>query len=137
MTASNHDTFKDLSSGTPWSFTLAARSMPVLLGLQFLLAGLALFGGIGWGAHATFGDLVSLPVVALAGYAMLVPRLRGFAWWASAIVVLYFGQIALAANGTAALAFPPLNAALLLSASLILLLKIERRNRRCREVKSK
>ncbi|EPX84084.1 hypothetical protein Salmuc_01859 [Salipiger mucosus DSM 16094] len=136
MTASNHDAFRDLSSGTPAPFSLAARSLPVVLGLQFLLAGQALYGGIGWGAHATVGGLVSLPVLALAGYAVLVPWLRGFAWWAGALLVLYLGQVALAANGGAALALHPFNAALLLTASLVLLFKVERRNARCRDTKA-
>ncbi len=132
MTAQSHDTFTDLASGTPLPFILAARSLPGLLGLQFLLAGQALFGGIGWGPHAALGGAVSLPVTALAGYAILVPRLRGFAWWAGAVLVLYLGQIVLAGNGAAGLALHPFNAALLLAASLILLFKVERRNRRHR-----
>lgn len=130
MTGSAHDTFTVLPSGTPAPFTLLARSMPVLLCLQFLLAGQALFGGMGWGAHATLGGLLSLPVAALAGYVVIVPRLRGFAWWAGTVFVLYLGQVALAAAGTAALAFHPFNAALLLAASLVLLFKVERRNDR-------
>ncbi|GAA4227477.1 DUF6220 domain-containing protein [Sagittula marina] len=131
MTASNHDTFRDLSSGTPAPFTVAARSLPVVLGLQFLLAGQALYGEIGWGAHAIVGGIISLPVLGLAGYALLVRRLRGFARWACALLVLYLGQVGLAATGGAALAIHPFNAALLLTASLVLLFKVERRNAGC------
>jgi len=136
MTVSNHDTFRDLSSGTPVLFSLAARSLPMVLGLQFLLAGQALYGEVGWGAHATVGGIISFPVVTLGGYAVLVPRLRGFAWWAVTLLVLYFGQVALAANGGSALALHPFNAALLLTASLVLLFKVERRNARCGNARS-
>lgn len=132
MTGHDHDTFTDLSTGTPALFTLAARGLPILLGLQFLLAGQALFGGIGWGTHASVGGLVMLPVAVLFGYSVLVPRLRGFAWWAGVVLVLYLGQVALAAAGPAALAFHPLNAALLLTVSLIFLFKVERRRGRHR-----
>jgi hypothetical protein len=132
MTGHDHDTFTDLSAGTPALFIFAARSLPGMLGLQFLLAGQALFGGIGWETHASVGGLVLLPVTALVGYAVLVPRLRGFAWWAVVVLVLYLGQVVLAASGPAALAFHPLNAALLLTASLIFLFKVERRRGRHR-----
>ncbi len=47
MTGHDQDTLTDLSAGTPAVFTLAARGLSILLGLQFLLAGQALFGGIG------------------------------------------------------------------------------------------
>lgn len=136
MTASNHDTFRDLSSGTPAPFIVAARSLPVGLGLQFLLAGQALYGGIGWEAHVTVGGIISLPFLGLAGYALLVPRLRGFAWWAGSLLVLYLVQVGLAATGGAALAFHPFNAALLLTASLVLLFKVERRNAGCSNARS-
>lgn len=132
MTRRNHDTFIDLAAGTPALFTLAARGLPGMLGLQFLLAGHALFGGIGWGAHASVGGLVMLPVAALVGYAVFVPRLRGFAWWAGVVLTLYLLQVALAVSGPAALAFHPLNAALLLTASLVFLFKVERRRGRHR-----
>jgi hypothetical protein len=88
--------------------------------------------GSGGRTHAGVGGLVLLPVAALVGYAVLVPRLRGFAWWAGVVLVLYLGQVALAASGPAALAFHPLNAALLLTASLIFLFKVERRSRNVR-----
>lgn len=73
-----------------------------------------------------------LPVAALVAYAVPVPRLRGFAWWAGVVLILYLGQVALADAGPAALAFHPLNAALLLTASLIVLFKVERRRSRHR-----
>ena len=132
MTGHDHDTFTDLSAWTPALFTLAARGLPVLLGLQFLLAGQALFGGIGWEAHGIVGGLVMLPVAALVGYAVLVQHLHGFAWWAGVVLILYLLQVALAASGPAALAFHPLNAALLLTASLVFLFKVERRRGRHR-----
>lgn len=130
MTDDNHDTFTDLPAGTPAPFTMAARGLPVLLGLQFLLAGQALFGGMSWGTHAAVGGLVLLPVAILAGYALFVPRLRGFGWWAGVVLILYVVQVSLAISGMAALALHPLNAAFLLAASLVFLFKVERRRGR-------
>lgn len=130
MTDNTHDTFVDLAAGTPMVFVLAARSLPVLLMAQFLLAGQALFAGMGWGAHFAVGAITLLPVAALAGYAAFVTRLRGFGWWAGIVFVLYVTQVALAAAGTTALGFHPFNAALMLAASLILLFKVERRKNR-------
>jgi hypothetical protein len=127
MTGLNHDTFKRLHQGTPPVFLVAAWSIPVFIAVQFLLAGQALFGGLSWNLHGTVGALASVPVFVVAGYATFVPWLRGFGWWALIIIVLYFTQIGLAAGGTTALALHPFNAALLLTASLIFLFKVERR----------
>lgn len=127
MTDTTHDTLTDLALGTPALFTLAARSLPPLVGVQFLLAGGALFSGLPWAMHGMLGGIIGLPVVVLAGYALALPRLRGFGWWAAALVILYVGQLALASSGAALLAFHPFNAALFLTASLVLLFKVERR----------
>lgn len=54
-------------------------------------------------------------------------RLRGFGWWAGVIGLLYALQLALASFGPGTLALHPFNAALLLTASLIFLFKVERR----------
>tara|TARA_R110002020_G_scaffold26514_20_gene86000 strand:+ start:2213 stop:2620 length:408 start_codon:yes stop_codon:yes gene_type:complete len=127
MTRIPHDTFADLGRGTPAPFVWAARSLPVFVAGQFLLAGQALFGGWGWAAHGTLGGLIALPVLAIAGYAALVPRLNGFGWWAAVLVGLYLVQVALAASGPATLAFHPFNAAVLLTAATVMLFKVERR----------
>lgn len=122
-----HDTLADLRLGTPVPFTLAAISLPALLSLQFLLAGQALFAGASWDLHGAFGSAVAIPVLTLVSYSLAVTRLRGFAWWAGVLGTLYALQLALASFGPDALAFHPFNAALLLTASLVFLLKVARR----------
>ena len=124
-----HDTLPDLARGTPGSFVLAARALPVGVLGQFLVAGQALFRNAEvWGAHAALGIGLALPVVALLVGALLTPRLRGFAWWAGLVALLYAVQVALGAGGEAlALSLHPFNGALLLVASLVLLVKVERR----------
>lgn len=124
-----HDTFAELHRGTPWWFTLSARLLPVGIVSQFLTAGTALFrDGELWGLHAAIGMVLLLPAAALLGAAILIPRLRGFGWWAGLTSLLYLTQIALAAGASPLpLSFHPFNGALLLTASLVLLFKIERR----------
>lgn len=127
MTKPLHDTFVDLGRGTPVLFTLSAVSMPLLVAFQFLLAGQALFAGQSWDLHGMVGGMTALPVLILLSYSLLLPRLRGFGWWAAVVTVLYVLQLMLASLGAAALALHPFNAALLLTASVILFLKVERR----------
>lgn len=127
MTKLTHDTLHDLERGTPALYLWSARVLPVAISLQFLLAGQALYGGLAWGAHAAVGGLVSLPVFALGIGAAAIGRLRGFGWWAGLIVVLYLVQVALGAGGPPAIAYHPFNGTLLLIASIVLLLKVERR----------
>jgi hypothetical protein len=127
MRKQTHDTLADLGHGTPALFTAAAFSLPALLALQFLLAGQALFGGLPWDLHGTLGGAIAIPVLMLLCYSLAVPRLRGFGWWAGVLTILYAVQLALASSGPGALALHPFNAALLLTASLIFLLKVERR----------
>lgn len=124
-----HDTFADLGAGTPLWFTVAARALPLGLLAQFLSAGTALFRDAElWGLHGALGGALAIPVLALAGGAVAAPRLRGFGWWAGLTLVLYLLQVALATGGEPLpLSLHPLNAALLLSVSLILLAKVERR----------
>lgn len=124
-----HDTFADLGAGTPLWFTMAARALPIGILSQFLSAGTALFRDAElWGLHGAIGGALAVPVLALAGGAVAAPRLRGFGWWAGLTLVLYLLQVALAAGGEPLpLSLHPLNAALLLSVSLILLAKVERR----------
>ncbi len=123
-----HDTFTDLPRGTPGWFTLSARLLPLGLLAQFLSAGTALFhDGALWGLHGAVGGALSLPVFALLGGALLLQRLNGFGWWAGLTTLLYLGQIALAAGAAPMLSLHPMNGALLLTASLVLLAKVERR----------
>lgn len=124
-----HDTLADLAQGTPVWFTLAARVLPVGLLAQFLSAGSALFrDSTLWGLHGAVGGGLSIAVLTLVAGALFVPRLRGFGWWAGLTMVLYLLQVALAAGANPLpLSFHPVNGALLLSASLILLAKVERR----------
>ncbi len=78
--------------------------------------------------HEAVGGALSLPVLALLGGALTLRRLNGFGWWAGLTLVLYLTQIALAAgDNPLSLSFHPLNGALLQTASLTLLAKVERR----------
>lgn len=132
MTDMNLHTLTDHNRSTPFLFIWSARVLPIATGMQFLLAGQALFGSMSWAAHGVVGVVVGLPVLILAGLSLGVPSLRGFAWWVGGILALYVLQIALAASGPSALAFHPFNAALLLTATLVLLAKVERRRSRHR-----
>ncbi|PWS34275.1 hypothetical protein DFH01_24925 [Falsiroseomonas bella] len=112
----------------PAPFVLAARALPLGLLAQFLTAGQALFrdGGL-WDAHAALGVTLALPVGGLLGGALLVRRLRGFATSACLIAGLYVAQVVLgAADAALPLSLHPLNGALLLAASLVLLVRVER-----------
>ncbi len=124
-----HDTLVDLDQGTPTWFSASARLLPLALLAQFLGAGLALFPAADlWGLHAAVGMAIGLPVLALAGGAVALARLRGFGWWAGVVLVLYSVQVALAAGAEPLLlGLHPLNGALLFAASLVLLAKVERR----------
>jgi hypothetical protein len=125
----SHDTFPDLSRGTPVWFTLSARALPVGLLTQFLTAGSALFRDQTlWALHGVIGGALSVPVLALLAGAVFIPRLRGFGWWAGLTFLLYVTQIVLASGGSPLpLSLHPMNGALLLTASLILIAKVERR----------
>lgn len=125
----SHDGLTDVPRGTPVWFTLAARALPLGILAQFLSAGVALFGDSSlWGAHGAVGGTLSLLVLALLGGAIAIPRLRGLGWWAGLNGLLYLSQVALAAVATPlALSLHPVNGALLLTTSLVLLAKVERR----------
>ncbi|MFC6490284.1 DUF6220 domain-containing protein [Nitratireductor sp. GCM10026969] len=78
--------------------------------------------------HAAIGVLFAIPALTLVGGALLVSRLRGFGWWAGLVFLLYLVQVVLAAGSEPLpLSFHPFNGALLLTASLVLLAKVERR----------
>ncbi|MBS4009247.1 MAG: hypothetical protein KGZ72_00675 [Roseovarius sp.] len=126
MTKTSHDTLAERRVGTPAPFIAAAFSLPALIALQFLLAGQALFAGLPWDLHGAFGGVIVIPVFTLLWCSFIVRRLRGFGWWAGVIGLLYALQLALASFGPGALALHPFNAALLLTASLIVLFKVER-----------
>lgn len=127
-----HDTSADLHLGTPGWFTLLARLLPLGLFAQFASAGLGLFLDPDIvDIHASVGFALSLPATGLLAGTLFITRLRGFGWWAGLVFLLYLGQVALAATGAPLpLSLHPTNAALLLTASLVLLAKIERRRAR-------
>jgi hypothetical protein len=129
MMDKTHDTFADLHLGTPGWFTVLAWLMPLGLFAQFASAGLGLFLNPDLiGLHASMGFTLSLPAAGLLAGALVVRRLRGFGWWAGLVVALYIAQVSLAATGAPLpLSLHPANAALLLTASLVLLAKVERR----------
>ncbi|MCO5064359.1 MAG: DUF6220 domain-containing protein [Rhizobiaceae bacterium] len=127
-----HDTFADLALGTPFWFTLSARILPIGLLGQFLSAGAALFRNANlWSLHTILGASLLISSIILLGGALLVRRLRGFAWWSGLVFVLYLAQIGLAAGtNPLMLSFHPFNGAMLLAGGLILLAKTERRRAR-------
>lgn len=127
MRQSADDTLADLGRGIPSLFIVMAFGLPPLIGVQFLVAGQALFGGLPWGIHSGLGGIIGLDLFALFGYSLAVRRLGGFGWWAGVQTLLYGLQLTLASSGPAALAFHPFNAAVLLTASLIFLCKVQRR----------
>ncbi len=131
MTTKMHDTFVDLECGAPGWFTWSARLLPIGLLTQFLSAGSALFrNGEFWEMHAAVGGVLAIPVLALVGGSLSVSRLRGFGWWAGLVFLLYLVQVLLAAGSEPLpLSFHPFNGALLLTASLALLAKVERARR--------
>lgn len=123
-----HDTFTGLVQGTPVWFTFAARALPIGLFAQFLSAGTALFRDQSlWGLHGAIGGAMSVPVLVLLAGALVIPRLRGFGWWAGLTCLLYLTQVPLAVGANP---LHPMNGALLLTSSLILLAKVERRRAR-------
>ena len=124
-----HDTLIDLGRGTPGWFTVSAWILPGGILIQFLSAGIALFRDSAlWGLHAALGAVLSVPAIALLAGALFIPRLRGFGWWAGLTCLLYFTQVALAAATLPLpLSFHPFKGALPLTASLVLLAKVERR----------
>jgi hypothetical protein len=124
-----HDTYVQLGRGTPGWFTWSTRLLPVGLLAQFLSAGTALFqDGELWGIHAAVGGILAIPALALVGGSLSLSRLRGFGWWSGLVLILYVGQVLLAAGSQPLpLSFHPFNGALLLTASLVLLAKVERR----------
>lgn len=127
MTTATHDTFADLDAGTPQLFIWVSRALPVILLAQFFFAGQALFAGAAWDAHIAIGGLAALPILFMLGYALGMKRLRGFGWWAGALTILYVIQVVLAAGSDSWLQVHPLNAALLLTASIVFSFKVERR----------
>lgn len=123
-----HDTLRDLERGTPFWFIASGWLVPAGTLAQFLLAGQALFGGGDFSTHAILGSLLALPMLVLLVGALSVGRLRGFGWWAGLLAVLTLLQFVLAGgDGSQLLAYHPVNGALVLVASLVLLAKIERR----------
>lgn len=113
---------------TPVWFTTCIRIMPLGVLMQLLLAGLGLFKDAGFGLHVVVGAVLGIPALAIFAGAVLVARLRPLRWWAGILVALYLVQVALAAgNDPSSLAYHPVNGALVLIASLVLLAKVERR----------
>lgn len=138
MNSTDHDTFCRPGAGTPYWFILSARMFPLGLFGQFLSAGIGLFSNNeAMELHAVAGGLFALPALVLFGGSLAVSRLRGFAWWTGLIIALYLVQIALAAiKQPAALSAHPANGALLLTASIVLLAKIERRQGHIRRLRT-
>lgn len=125
-----HDTFLDLHLGTPAWFRSLAWLLPIGIFAQFLSAGFGLFLDADLlGLHGAIGTALSLPTIGLLASVLLIRRFRGFGWWAGVTMLLYLAQVWLGAGGSPLLlSLHPVNAALLLTASIILLFKVERRH---------
>src|SRR5690606_21220647 len=127
--AKTHDTLIDLHRATPAWYRLLAWMVPLGIFGQFLTAGLGVFLDPELlGLHGGIGAALSVPIAGLVGASVTIRHLRGFGWWAGAVLALYAMQIGLAAGGAPVpLSLHPANGALLLTASLVLLAKVERR----------
>ncbi|MFB9948047.1 DUF6220 domain-containing protein [Rhizobium puerariae] len=63
----------------PVAFRILALALPVLIGGQVFLAGLAIFSdGSMWEVHAVMGGVLALPILGLAGLALARPALRAY-----------------------------------------------------------
>lgn len=114
---------------TPLWFVAFAWLVPAGVLGQFLSAGLGLFlDPTLLGLHGAVGFSLSLPAIGVAAGAFMVPHLRRLAPWAATVMLLYLVQVGLAAGGAALpMALHPLNAALLLTASLMLAARVQQR----------
>lgn len=116
----------------PRYFVHAARTIPLLILAQFLLAGLSLFHDAAiWEWHGIVGSLLIIPIVVILAGALATARVRPLRWWAIAVAVLYVLQIVFIVAGQnigsgVLQALHPFNAGLLLAASLVVVAKIER-----------
>lgn len=100
--------------------------LPAGILAQFLSAGLGLFLDASLiGLHAAIGFSLSLPILALLAATLLDRRLRPLAGWSGLVMVLYTTQIGLAAGAAPVpMSLHPLNGALVLVASLMLLARL-------------
>jgi len=110
----------------------AARSIPVSIFVQFLLAGLSLFENAAlWEWHSMLGFLMMVPIGIVVVAAFRSVSVRPLRWWAMTLAILYVLQfvfiIAGQNTGSGILkALHPFNGCLLLTAALVIVAKIER-----------
>jgi Family of unknown function (DUF6220) len=77
----------------PLYFRALAISIPVLIGGQLFLAGLAIFSdGLAWQWHGALGGGIGLVILLLLGVAVFTPGLKGYRSPATVLFVLYCFQ---------------------------------------------
>ena len=81
-------------------FLAPAWLRPLLILLQLLLVGLALFDGLGWGPHRALGGAIAVPILALIMLSQRIP-LRHHRGKVAQLLGLYGLQVTLAAGGEA------------------------------------
>lgn len=80
------------SRGTPAPgyFQALALSVPVLIGLQLFLAGLAIFSdGVAWEWHKALGGGIGVVILAMLGLAIARPAVRSYLLSTGLLFVLY------------------------------------------------
>jgi len=116
------------ATDAPLPFALTAWSVPLLIGAQLFLVGLATFGDAGaWQAHKAIGGGLAIPLLALLAWSCGT-RLRRFRGLAVLLFGLYCLQFAWLIGGRelgsgAIQALHAANALLLTAVSLLLALR--------------
>ena len=116
----------------PRYYVYSARFVPLGILAQFFLAGLSLFQNpIMWGAHATAGFLLLLPVAIVSLTPLALATIRPLRWWSGILGALYIMQIAWIVAGQSTgsgllKAMHVLNGGLLLATALVIVAKLEK-----------
>lgn len=133
MTTQTTFSVKDRSAKiAPRVVVLAARSIPLIIVAQFLLAGLSMFQDAAiWEGHGVLGFVAFVPIAAVLIATLTRPSVRPLRWWAMVLALLYALQIIWIVAGQMSgsgmlMAMHPFNASLLLIAALVIVAKLKR-----------